>query len=408
MPVIKAFQAIHPLSTNVKDVVCTIEEMSLDVAKNIRANNPISFIHLLVPELITTLHGSEKKELVFNKINQNLEDFLAKQVLVQDNTPSIYIYSIFSKGIQYTGVWTTTSINDYANRNIKCHEHITPQREEELSTYLERTGIDANPVLLTYKSSSVINQLVSELSNKCPDISFSKDNEISQVWRIDNENHIASFQRAFKQISPVYIADGHHRVSAALSYGMKKRSEKPDWSGSEEFNYFSSVYIPDDQVLLLSYNRLVKGIFNLSSTELLDQLQKNFIVSKAVNKSLKKRKIALYIENNWYTLEPQPHILTDNPLVNTLSASILQDYILEPIFNINNLKSNNQLLYIPGIYPHEVFEERVNSGDALMAFILEPITIDELMKIADSGEVLPPKSTWFEPKFPVGLLIHKI
>lgn len=410
MPTIKPFKAIHPQSVNAAKVVSTIEEMSLDAAKQIRNKNPQSFIHLLVPEVDSTLQGEARKQLIFKAINKNLENFMRAGILVRDSVPAIYIYRLITNNGSYTGLWATTSIDDYANGKIKQHEHIKPEKEEQLSLYLEKTGIDANPVLLTYRSSALINDLITTTLSSVPQIEFTKDSEQHILWRVDKAADVGAFVHAFSALGSAYIADGHHRASAVCKHGLKRRKELQKWDGTEDFNYFSSVYIPDNQLQLASFNRLVKGLGGFSTHGFLEALQKDFNLSNLRQKptDLANSQIGLYTDGSWYKLEPRPHVSGRSSLVDSWAVSVLEKFILKPLLKITVPDLDNRLHFVSGLHPIHMLEEKVNSAEFDVAFLLHPVEIGTFMDIADAGEIMPPKSTWFEPKFPVGLLVHQI
>ncbi|MBC7913953.1 MAG: DUF1015 domain-containing protein [Pyrinomonadaceae bacterium] len=408
MPTIKPFRAIHPLSAQAVSVVSTIEEMSLETAKHIRTINPLSFIHLLVPELKVDTPEQDKKELAFELIAQNLHRFLHTGVLNQENEPAIYIYQVFKNQKYYRGIWTCTLIDDYAKGIIEKHEHIKPKREEQLIDYLEKTGIDANPVLLAYRTSPTIQHLISLAIGFRADIEFSKDAEKHSVWKIKDSSIIAQFLDCLANIGTVYIADGHHRISAALKYGLKRRSTEPAYTGKEEFNYFSSIYIPDNELEIQSFNRLVRFKGAVKPDVFLSLLRQSFSVTPITTTSeIQNTEIGLYIAGSWYKLELRPSLLSSN-FIDSLAVSVLQDHIIKPLLEIENPEKDERLDFLSGGYSTKVLEEKVNSSEADIAFYLNPITMNTLTKIADRGDVLPAKSTWFEPKFPVGLLMHYI
>ncbi|MEJ6979941.1 DUF1015 family protein [Pedobacter sp. P351] len=409
MPTIKAFKAIHPSAAYAGKVVSTIEDMSLETAKKIRNSNPCSFIHLLVPEIHSEVKNEEKKDLVFNQINENLKSFLRKGILVPEEGPSVYIYQLVRDSRSFTGIWTMTLIDDYAKGILKRHEHTRPEREVQLATYLEKTGIDANPVLVTYRSSPSINERISSAMELSPALEFQKDKEIHKLWKIDNPSELDELLQAFLSVDTAYIADGHHRVAAALNYGLKKRSEVTIWDGSEEFNYFSSVYMSDDQLIINSFDRLVKGLKDFTPDMFLEKLKQGFEVTGIQNYAKPdNNQIALYMNKCWYNLEIKAGLLSNSKFADTLAVSILHEHILKPLLDISDFESSERLSFISSNYPNAVIEERVDSGEFDLFFSINPITINDLFKVADSGEILPPKSTLFEPKFPVGLLIHHI
>jgi uncharacterized protein (DUF1015 family) len=410
MPKIKPFKGIRPSQSSVEKVVVNLENLSISEAKLIRQENPYSYVNMLVPKLDNIFLMGSKNELAFKKINENFEDFLDKGIFIQDEKPSIYIYQVRREGITQTGIWTVTSIDDYLNNVVKKHELTNSAREQSLIDYIQQTGIDANPVLITYSGVPAINYIIKAKIKHQADIAFQKDQIDHFLWKIDDDKSLKILIDEFAKLSSTYIADGHHRAAATSLLGIQRRKLNLKHKGDEEYNFFTSIYMSTDQLKIYGFNRLIKGLSGLSPEEIIVLISKKFnvIESDIEVEPHKMSTFGMYLASKWYHLSVKTEIVeSDNPL-NKLDVSILQDHIISPIFKISNPRTDTRISYIGGKVPINKIALEVDNGTYSVAFILYPTAIDQLMDVADAGEIMPPKSTWFEPKFDVGLLIHHI
>ena len=410
MPKIKPFKGIHPSQSSVEKVVVNLENLSISEAKLIRQENPYSYVNMLVPKLDNIFLMGSKNELAFKKINENFEDFLDKGIFIQDEKPSIYIYQVSREGNIQTGIWTVTSIDDYLNNVVKKHELTNAAREQSLIDYIQQTGIDANPVLITYKPILAIDVIISNVTENQADITFNKENTEHRLWKIDDEKTLFILVDEFSKLSSTYIADGHHRAAATSLLGIQRRKLNLKHQGDEEYNFFTSIYMSTDQLKVYGFNRLLKDLNGLSIDKVISLISQHFDIIQSLNvvQPSNNHVFGMYIAGNWYQLSAKYEITNScNPL-SKLDVSILQDYILAPIFEIKNPRTDSRINYRGGLLPINDLITLVDSGEYAIAFTLYPTGIDQLMEVADAGEVMPPKSTWFEPKFDVGLLIHQI
>lgn len=410
MPKIKPFRGIHPSQSSVEKVVVNLENLSISEAKLIRQENPYSYVNMLVPKLDNIFLMGSKNELAFKKINENFEDFLDKGIFIQDEKASIYIYQVSREGIIQTGIWTVTSIDDYLNNVVKKHELTNAAREQSLIDYIQQTGIDANPVLITYKPVSSIDNIICNVTENQADISFSKDGTEHRLWKIDDEKTLFILVDEFSKLSSTYIADGHHRAAATSLLGIQRRKLNLKHKGDEEYNFFTSIYMSTDQLKVYGFNRLLKDLNGLSEDEVISLISQHFDITQSLNvvQPTNNHVFGMYLAGNWYQLSAKDEITNSSNPLSKLDVSILQDYILSPIFQVKNPRTDPRINYKGGLLPINDLITLVDSGEYAIAFTLYPTGIEQLMEVADAGEVMPPKSTWFEPKFDVGLLIHQI
>ena len=412
MPKIKPFRGIRPSPVYAGQVVLDMENLSLDEAKIIRQGNPYSYVNMLVPKLDNFFLRGSKNELVYKKINENFEEFIDKGVLIMDPEPSLYVYQIAQGNLIQTGIWTTTSIDDYLNNVVKKHELTRADREKALINYLQQTGIDANPVLITYIAVPEIDEIISKVCMKDPELSFVKQNAEHKLWKIDAEADVIALVNVFEKLSVSYIADGHHRAAAASLLGIERRKLNLKHRGDEEYNFFTSVYMSADQLKIYEFNRLIKDLNGMTAPEFMKALSPYFNVKTSLDREViipqELHHFGMYLNGLWYRLTARSETYkNDNPIAE-LDVTILQNYVLSPILKISDPRTDPRISVVGGLLPIKNLINQVDKGDFALAFTLFPTSIDQLMRVADAGEVMPPKSTWFEPKFQVGLLIHKI
>lgn len=410
MPTIKPFCGIRPNPNYAGKVVLDMENLSLQEAKIIRRENPYSYVNMLVPKLDNFFLRGSKNELVFKKINENFEEFLEKEVLIRDETPSIYVYRVSRAGNTQTGIWTVTSVDDYLSNKVKKHELTKPEREVVLIDYLQQTGIDANPVLITYHAVTAINDVIYEICQAGPDLTFSKAGALHQLWKTDDKNQVSTVIEEFAKLPAAYIADGHHRAAAASLLALKQRRLKPGYTGREEFNFFTTVYMASDQLKIYPFHRLGKDLNGKSTVEFVEHLRTYFNLESSAGTVIpeKLHEFGMYLGGQWYRLTAKPETYNSERTVAELDVTILQDTVFSRILELQDPRVDPRISFIGGNVPPDNLVAQVDQGDYAVAFTLYPTSIDQLIKVADQGGVMPPKSTWFEPKFQAGLLTHKV
>ncbi|MDR6782577.1 uncharacterized protein (DUF1015 family) [Pedobacter africanus] len=408
MPEIKPFCALKP-AVHLQEQVVTwpLENYSTGEARLIASENPCSFLHLIDPELDNPYLRGTRQELIFKKISENLEGFIEHNYLVKQQQPAIYIYQVSHDGLVQTGIWTLTHISDYLENRIKKHESTVERRERLLADYLQQTGLDANPVLVTYHPDAVVEQLTTKYVKQKPDLDFVfKDGTVHKVWAITDAGDLMAIVKAFAEMSVVYIADGHHRAASMAKMGLQKQALNADkHDGTELYNYFSTVYMNTREVKVLEFNRLVRDLGGLDREAFIAAISTSFEVEKAaemVQPAL--HKIGMYLKGQWYALRPNREIYNENDPVDVLDVSILQNFILGPVLNINDPRTDARITFEGGRTPVQALQTKVDNELFALAFVLYPTAVEQVIAVADAGGVMPPKSTWVEPKFLVGLL----
>ncbi|NRF38084.1 DUF1015 domain-containing protein [Pedobacter foliorum] len=411
MPLIKPFCALKP-AVNLQSQVVTrpLENYSMGEARLIASESKCTFLHLINPELDNPYLRGTREELVYKKISENLEGFIDHQFLVKQDKPAIYIYRVKHNGLVQTGIWTLTHIKDYLEGRIKKHESTVERREKLLADYLQQTGLDANPVLITYHPDQIIDSITERYTQIKPDLDFTfADGTTHQVWAVCDDQDLKELVTAFGNIPSVYIADGHHRAASMAKMGLHKQAlDDGRHTGMEAYNYFTTVYMNTREVKILEFNRLIRDFGDLNPELLIELLKQSFLVHESHDavKPDQLHKIGMYFNGKWYVLEPKTAIYDKNDPVKTLDVRILQDFILAPILNINDPRTDARITFEGGSTSVSELQMKVDNGLYALAFTLFPVSIDQVIAVADANGVMPPKSTWVEPKFLVGLLTN--
>ncbi len=411
MPKIAPFCAVKPASALAKKVVVNVENLTVEEAKSIGKENASSFVHLLVPQIEHRYLQGSKKEIAFKKISENYDEFLENKTLIKDEKPAIYIYAVSNINLTQTGIWTITAIDDYLNNTVKKHEHTRADREKVLIEYLQQTEIDANPVLITHYPDEHLNEIIKTYTLRNPDLCFVYENAEHRLWCVYDGIDIDKITKIFANNDLCYIADGHHRAAAAATLGIEKRKQNLKHKGNEPYNFFSSVYMDTEQVKIYEFHRLVKDLNGLTENQLLEVVSANFKVTEVDKVNVLPKKVhefGMYLHYKCYRLSFLKTYNSNNP-VDLLDVSILQNQLLDPVLGIADPRINSRITFIPARSKSlDEIIKMVDEEDLAVAFFLYPTTINQLIEVANEGEVMPPKSTWFEPKFPVGLVTHNL
>ncbi|MEJ5961612.1 DUF1015 domain-containing protein [Pedobacter immunditicola] len=397
MPNIRPFNALIPAPhLQAKVVTWPLEAYSTGEAKLIASENDCSFLHLINPELDNPYLRGTRQELVFKKINENLNAFLEKQVLVKQDPAAVFIYRVSHDELTQTGIWTLTDIEDYLQGKIKKHEHTVERRERLLAAYLEHTHLDANPVLVTYPPDQLISTIMEKyvVNAECIlDFNF-VDQSRHQVWAMTDHSDLTSIFQAFEQIPCVYIADGHHRIASMA------KLPKP--------TFFSTVYMNTKEIKVLEFNRLVRDLGVLTPAMFLEKIKESFVLKEMPTevKPQKLHEIGMYFNSQWFKLMPKKGIYNEDNPVEVLDVSILQNFILGPVLSIDDPRTDARITFSGGRIPVAQLQKQVDNGLFAVAFTLFPVAVEQIIEVADASGTMPPKSTWIEPKFLVGLITN--
>ena len=406
------FKAIRPN----KDVVDQVAALPYDVYSSEEArvfvkDKPLSFLNIDRPETQFPLGHDMYSPDVYDKANEMLRDEMTKGIFVKDSKPYYYIYELTMDRRVQTGIAALSSIDDYLNNVCKKHENTVAEKEVDRINHVGVTSMQTGPIFLAYRSQPIINAIVEKNKSHDSIYDFTSEDEIRhRVWIID-EADTKALEEAFKKVECTYIADGHHRTASAVKVGLERRKAHPNYTGNEEFNYFLSVLFPDNQLKIIDYNRFVKDLNGMTKEEFLDKLKTVFTVKKSrKSHPSHKYQIKMYLDHEWYRLEMDEEVLDrreKNP-VKILDVSYLQDEVLTPILDIKDPRTDKRISFVGGIRGLEELERLVDHKEGSVAFAMYPTSIDELINVADANMLMPPKSTWFEPKLRSGIFIHEI
>ncbi len=410
MAVIKPFKAIRPINELVDKIAALpYDVMDSDEARDMVKDNPYSFLHVDKAEIDLPKDIDMYDDKVYEKAKENLDKMIDNGLYIEDNKPNYYIYRQVMKGRSQTGLVACASIDDYSNNIIKKHELTREEKEIDRINHVYKCEAHTGPIFLTYREDKRISDIVNEWVKKEPVYDFKADDGVRHtVWIIDDEGIVNRLQDLFKSVEYLYIADGHHRSASAVKVGHIKRAEKERYTEEEEFNFFLSISYPDSELEVLDYNRTVKDLNGLSKEEFLERVKENFEVTESDDKVKPKEKhtFGMYIDKQWYLLKAKEGIFNPEDPVDRLDVSILQNSLLSPILGIDDPRKSKRIKFIGGIRGLKELERRANT-DMKVSFSMYPTTTEDIMAIADSGEIMPPKSTWFEPKPRSGIFVHK-
>ncbi len=410
MAVIRPFKAIRPIKELVDRIAALpYDVMDSDEAREMVKDNPYSFLHVDKAEVDLPTDIDVYDDRVYEKAKENLDKMIDDGLYIEDSKSNYYIYRQIMKGRSQTGLVACASIDDYTNNIIKKHELTREEKEVDRINHVYKCEAHTGPIFLTYREDKRISDIVNEWVKKEPIYDFKADDGVVHtVWIIDNEETVSKLQELFKSVKYLYIADGHHRSASAVKVGHIKRAEKVSYTGEEEFNFFLSISYPDSELEVLDYNRTVKDLNGLTKEEFLEKVKEKFEVTES-NEQVKPQErhtFGMYIENKWYLLKAKEGIFNPEDPVDRLDVSILQNNLLRPILGIDDPRKSKRIKFIGGIRGLKELERRANT-DMKVSFSMYPTTTEDIMAIADSGKIMPPKSTWFEPKPRSGLFIHK-
>ena len=412
MAEIRPFQCLRPAA----DKVDRVAALPYDVYNRVEAKAEVereSLSFLKIDRAETTLSDEVDTYApeVYNRAKELLRQDIEQGVYQMDETYCYYIYRLTMDGRAQTGIVATASVDDYLNNVIKKHENTREEKEKDRINHVDTLSAQTGPIFLAYRSNAVINGIVDAVSAGEPLYDFTSPDSVRHtVWKIAEPDRVSAIQKAFAGISDIYIADGHHRAASAVKVSMKRREEHPGYTGEEEFNYFLSVLFPDDQRMIMDYNRCVKDLNGYTEEEFLEKVGEHFSVycmGEQMAAPEKKGEVTMYLAGQWYRLQADEELLAISDPVRSLDVSLLQEYLLSPVLGIGDPRTDDRIDFVGGIRGLEELKKRADS-DMKVAFAMYPTSISELFSVADAGLLMPPKSTWFEPKLRSGIFIHQI
>jgi len=374
-------------------------------------SNPYTFLHVINPEFRKDDKTQPNSVERFEKVREKFEEFYNNGIFIKDKKDCFYVYRQITNTNEYIGLITGISVDDYLNGTIKIHEHTLTQREETFKLYLDVCQFNAEPVLLTYQDNPIVDEIINKYINTRSEYEFCTTHHIKQdLWLVNDENDIANLVEAFKNINQIYIADGHHRSASSVLYAQSKRAENPNYNPNAKFNYFLSYLIPESKLNIVEYNRTVSSLNNYNPDSFLNEVKKFFEVEEktAAYTPIKRHNFSMYLAGKWYSLTAKKGIFDENDIVENLDARILTSTILTPILGIKDVKTDNRLSFMEGTKGAKGLQEKVDNEEAVVAFGLFPVSIEQLKAVADANNIMPPKSTWIEPKMRSGLTIYSL
>ena len=411
MAVFRGFQALRPTPEKASCVASLpYDVVSREEAYALGKSNPDSFLHVERAEIDCPKEMDMYDEAVYRKAEENLQKMIKEGTLIEEEKRCFYIYELIRKGKSQTGLVGCCSIDDYVNGIIKKHENTREDKEIDRIRHVDTTNAHTGPIFLAYRQDETVKRLVTQVKSGLPIYDFVSDDGIGhRVWVIGDRAMVGAVQDAFAQIPATYIADGHHRAASAVKVGLKRREEDPGYTGHEPFNYFLSVLFPDEELMILPYNRVVKDLNGMDCQEFLKAAAERFRIEELGVEAFspkEKGTFGMYLEETWYCLKARPEYMSNDP-VDGLDVSILQDHLLKPVLGIGDPRTDKRVDFIGGIRGLKELERRCQE-DMKVAFSMYPTSISELLAVADAGLLMPPKSTWFEPKLRSGLFIHRL
>ncbi len=411
MAVVKPFICIRPAKEHAAEVAA----LPYDVYNRKEAcaavkGNPLSFLNIDRAETQFSDDVDTYADCVYEKARELLDSQIADGIYVTDAGDHYYLYELTMDGRSQTGIVTCCSIDDYVNGVIKKHENTREEKELDRIRHVDTVNAQTGPIFLAYRQNIALKEIVAEEKTKPALYDFVSDDGIRhRVWRIDGADRTDAIEAAFAAIPSTYIADGHHRAASAVKVGLKRRTKHPGYTGEEPFNYFLSVLFPDEELMILPYNRVVRDLNGMSTEQFFEKLKEKFEleeIGKEPYAPVQKGTFGMYLDGTWYALKILPQYRSADP-VKGLDVSILQDHLLAPVLGIGDPRTDKRIDFIGGIRGLKELERRVGE-DMEVAFSMYPTSIEELLSVADAGLLMPPKSTWFEPKLRSGLFIHRL
>lgn len=413
MAILKAFKGIRPVADKARAIasrpydVLNREEARIEAGKN-----KYSYLRVIKPEIDLPDDIDLHSEAIYNKGKENFFNLMEENVLVQDDKDYLYIYAQTMNGRTQYGLVGAAGVDDYVNNVIKKHELTRPDKEEDRMNHVRTSGMNYEPVFFSYPAVAEIDEIVAEVVKAKAEYDFISDDGFGHhFWVIRDQDKIDRIITAFAKLPATYVADGHHRTAAAALVGKERKSKNPNHTGNEEYNYFLAVHFPDNQLTIIDYNRVVKDLNGKTSSQFIEALNGAFDIKEVgteIYKPTELHNFSMYLAGKWYSLTAKAGTYDDNDPIGVLDVTILTSQILAPFLDITDLRRSQRIDFVGGIRGLGELKRRVDNGEMEVAFALYPVSMQQLINIADSGNIMPPKTTWFEPKLRSGLIIHAL
>lgn len=409
MPLVQPFRGLRPVADKAIDVVAPpYDVLNTGEARERVKGHPLSFLHISKPEIDFPEGTDPYAAEVYAKGAENLQKLINDKVLMRDEKACYYVYRLVMGEHQQTGLVVSASVADYDTNRIRKHEYTRPDKEDDRVRQIDALNAQTGPVFLTYRNNKIIEGITDKVSKTTPTYNLTADDGVMHtIWVVENDNDIATLTSTFDAMDCLYIADGHHRSASASRIAASRNKGKSD-TGNAAHDYFLSVIFPDNQMQILDYNRVIKDLNGLSEDELIEKIKNNFTIDVvgALYKPKKSTEFSMYLKGQWYKLQVNADLIPENDPVGALDISLLQNNLIEPLLGVSDPRRDKRIDFVGGIRGLEELEKRVDSGEMQVAFAIYPTSLPQLMDVADANEVMPPKSTWFEPKLADGLVSH--
>jgi uncharacterized protein (DUF1015 family) len=414
MATLHPFKGYRPGKADVKQVASRpYDVLNSEEAREEVAGNPSSFLHVVKPEVDLPPDVDLYSREVYARGRENLDTLIRKGFFRQDEQEMLYIYGQTMSGKTQYGIVGCASVEDYMSGVIKKHELTRPDKEEDRMNHIRITNFNAEPVFFAFPDHEELDRIVGNVVSGPPEYDFTTPDGVGHhFWLVEKEEDVHRMVEIFdREIPATYVADGHHRTAAAALVGQERRSSNPSHRGDEEYNYFLAVHFPASQLTIIDYNRLIRDLNGMDPEEFLEELKVGFILEEkgtAIYKPDRLHNFGMYLQGKWYSLTAKPGTYNDADPIGCLDVTVLSEQILGPLLNITDLRKSKRIDFVGGIRGLEELSRRVDGGEMAVAFALYPVTMKQLMDIADNGMIMPPKTTWFEPKLRSGLVIHSL
>lgn len=413
MAILKAFKGIRPVKDKAKEIASRpYDVLNSEEARFEAKGNPYSFLHIVKPEIDLPKNTDHYSKQVYEKGRDNLCKMEKDGLLIEDDKKYLYIYALTRNGKRQIGLVGCAGVEDYLKGVIRKHELTRHDKEEDRKNHVRISNANAEPVFFAYPDVLELDVIIYDAIKRNKEYDFTTEDGVRhEFWVIRDDDTIKEIEKLFSKIPYTYVADGHHRTAAAALVGNELKERNPNHKGDEEYNYFLAVHFPASQLTICDYNRVVKDLNGLSEQKFIDKLKVNFEVKEKSFDEYKPKqlhKFGMYMNGKWYSLTAKEGIYDEKDPIDVLDVTILYKHILKPVLNIGDLRTDKRIDFVGGIRELGELKKRVDSGDMKVAFALYPVSMKQLMDIADSGNIMPPKTTWFEPKLRSGLIVHSL